>query len=106
MFSSVSHFGLQEGVFFPVTQIFCTLTKYSREIVLYQFTPVNLFHSVFRQLIQVDPDAFWFTLNELHCPSPYIPPHPDLLPVKLKGMGRQRDEYSDNVLKLLREEFG
>lgn len=66
------------------------------------FTPL---HSVFRHLIQVDPDAFWFTLNELHCPSPYIPPHPDLHPVQLSGMGRQRDEYSDNVLKLLREEF-
>ncbi|XP_029011751.1 TELO2-interacting protein 1 homolog [Betta splendens] len=61
--------------------------------------------SVFRHLIQVDPDAFWFTLNELHCPSPYIPPHPDLLPVHLNGMGKPRDEYSDNVLKLLREEF-
>lgn len=47
----------------------------------------------------------WFTLNELHCPSSYVPPHPDLHPVKLSGMGRQRDEYSDNVLKLLREEF-
>ncbi|XP_056279886.1 TELO2-interacting protein 1 homolog [Pseudoliparis swirei] len=62
--------------------------------------------SVFQHLIQVDPDAFWFTLNELHCPSPYVPPHPDLLPVHLSGMGRPRDEFSDNVLKLLREEFG
>ncbi|XP_076596160.1 TELO2-interacting protein 1 homolog [Chaetodon auriga] len=62
--------------------------------------------SVFRHLIQVDPDAFWFTLNELHCPSSYVPPHPDLHPIQLSGMGRPRDEYSDNVLKLLREEFG
>ncbi|XP_029291967.1 TELO2-interacting protein 1 homolog isoform X2 [Cottoperca gobio] len=62
--------------------------------------------SVFQHLIQVDPDAFWFTLNELHCPSSYIPPHPDLYPVQLSGMGRPRDEYSDNVLRLLREEFG
>ncbi|KAM7410883.1 hypothetical protein PAMA_021041 [Pampus argenteus] len=62
--------------------------------------------SVFRHLIQVDPDAYWFTLNELHCPSSYVPPHPDLQPVQLNGMGRPRDEYSDNVLKLLREEFG
>ncbi|XP_054649887.1 TELO2-interacting protein 1 homolog [Dunckerocampus dactyliophorus] len=61
--------------------------------------------SVFHHLIQVDPDAFWFTLNELHCPSSYIPAHPDLQPVQLSGMGRPRDEYSDNVLKLLREEF-
>lgn len=61
--------------------------------------------SVFRHLIQVDPDAFWFTLNEVHCPWPYPPPHPDLPPVQLSGMGRQRDEFSDNVLKLLSEEF-
>ncbi|XP_029363073.1 TELO2-interacting protein 1 homolog [Echeneis naucrates] len=62
--------------------------------------------SVFRHLIQVDLDALWFTLNELHCPLSYIPPHPDLTPVHLSGMARPRDEYSDNVLKLLREEFG
>ncbi|XP_030588616.1 TELO2-interacting protein 1 homolog isoform X2 [Archocentrus centrarchus] len=62
--------------------------------------------SVFQHLIQVDPDTFWFTLNELHCPSSYIPPHPDLQPVQLNGMGRPRDEFSDNTLKLLREEFG
>ncbi|KAK2851067.1 hypothetical protein Q5P01_007343 [Channa striata] len=62
--------------------------------------------SVFRHLIQVDPDTFWFTLNELHCPSTYIPPDPDLQPVHLHGVGRPRDEYSDNVLKLLKEEFG
>ncbi|XP_060931488.1 TELO2-interacting protein 1 homolog [Limanda limanda] len=62
--------------------------------------------SVFRHLIQVDPDTFWFTLNELHCPSSYTPPHPDLLPIKLSGMDRPRDEYSDNVLKLLKEEYG
>lgn len=61
--------------------------------------------SVFRHLIQVDPDTFWFALNELHCPSSYAPPHPDLQPVKLSGMGRPRDEYTDNVLKLLREAF-
>nr|XP_040048721.1 TELO2-interacting protein 1 homolog isoform X2 [Gasterosteus aculeatus aculeatus] len=62
--------------------------------------------SVFQHLIRVDPDAFWFTLNELHCPCSYVPPHPDLRPVRLSGMGRPRDEYSDNVLRLLREEFG
>ncbi|XP_071767251.2 TELO2-interacting protein 1 homolog [Centroberyx gerrardi] len=62
--------------------------------------------SVFRHLIQADPDAFWFTLNELHCPFSYAPPHPDLRPVHLSGIGRPRDERSDNVLKLLREEFG
>lgn len=62
--------------------------------------------SVFRHLIQVDPDSLWFTLTELHCPLDYTPPHPDLQPVHLKGMGRPRDEYMDNVLKLLKEEFG
>ncbi|XP_077411165.1 TELO2-interacting protein 1 homolog [Vanacampus margaritifer] len=62
--------------------------------------------SVFHHLVQVDPDAFWLTLNEIHCPSSFVPPHPDLQPVCLSGMGRPRDEYSDNVLKLLREEFG
>lgn len=64
-----------------------------------------LFRSVFRHLIQVEPDSFWFALNELHCPSSYAPPHPDLQPVELSGMGRPRDEYSDNVLRLLREAF-
>ncbi|XP_061657063.1 TELO2-interacting protein 1 homolog isoform X3 [Syngnathoides biaculeatus] len=62
--------------------------------------------SVFHHLIQVDPDSFWLTLNELYCPSSFIPPHPDLQPMRLSGMGRPRDEYSDNVLTLLREEFG
>ncbi|XP_061528376.1 TELO2-interacting protein 1 homolog [Phycodurus eques] len=62
--------------------------------------------SVFHHLIQVDPDTFWLTLNELHCPSSFVPPHPDLQPVRLSGMGRPRDEYSDNVLTLLWEEFG
>lgn len=73
-----------------------------------ELTHVPLFFpfSVFRHLILLDPDTFWFTLNELHCPSSYIPPHPDLQPVRLSGMGRPRDEYSDNVLKLLKEEFG
>lgn len=61
--------------------------------------------SVFRHLIQVDADTFWFTLNELHCPSDFACPHPDLQTVHLSGMGRPRDEYTDNVLKLLREEF-
>ncbi|XP_043984454.1 TELO2-interacting protein 1 homolog [Gambusia affinis] len=62
--------------------------------------------SVFRHLIQLDPDSFWFTLNQIHCPSSYMsPPHPDLQPLQLGGTGRPRDEYSDNVLKLLREEF-
>lgn len=74
------------------------------KFILSQWHLLN-FRSVFRHLIQVDPDTLWFTLNELHCPSSYVPPHPDLQPVKMSGMGRQRDEYSDNVLKLLKEEF-
>ncbi|XP_032424375.1 TELO2-interacting protein 1 homolog [Xiphophorus hellerii] len=62
--------------------------------------------SVFRHLMQLDPDSFWFTLNQIHCPSSYMsPPNPDLRPLQLGGTGRPRDEYSDNVLKLLREEF-
>ncbi|XP_013990954.2 TELO2-interacting protein 1 homolog [Salmo salar] len=61
--------------------------------------------SVFLRLIEVDPDAFWLTLNELYCPCSYNPPHPDLKPVELSGMGLPRNEYTDNVLKLL-EDFG
>ncbi|KAL1021069.1 hypothetical protein UPYG_G00008320 [Umbra pygmaea] len=61
--------------------------------------------SVFRHLLLVDPDALWVTLNELYCPCSYIPPHTDLQPVQLTGMGLQRNEYTDNVLKLL-EDFG
>lgn len=53
----------------------------------------------------MNPDTLWFTLNELHCPSSYVPPHPHLQPVKLSGMRRPRDDYSDNVLKLLRDDF-
>lgn len=57
--------------------------------------------SVFRQLIQVDPDALWLTLNELHCPHSYPTPYSDLRPIALSGQGRPRDEFTDNVLKLL-----
>ncbi|KAG9269261.1 hypothetical protein AMEX_G16266 [Astyanax mexicanus] len=57
--------------------------------------------SVFRHLMQVDPDSCWFTLAELCCPAEYEPPHSDLLPVRLNGTGRPRNEYTDNVLKLL-----
>ncbi|XP_064155508.1 TELO2-interacting protein 1 homolog [Anguilla rostrata] len=59
--------------------------------------------SVFQHLIQVDPDAMWLTLNELHCPLTYEPPHPDLHPITLAGMGQPRTEYTDNVLKLLED---
>ncbi|TFK02233.1 testis-expressed sequence 264 protein [Platysternon megacephalum] len=59
--------------------------------------------SVFLHLMCVDPDATWLLLNEICCPLPYEPPHPSLQPVKLGGMGRQRTEFTDNVLGLLGE---
>ncbi|XP_066526224.1 TELO2-interacting protein 1 homolog [Hoplias malabaricus] len=59
--------------------------------------------SVFRSLMQIDPDACWFTLCEVHCPEAYEPPHSSLFPVKLRGLNRQRNEYTDNVLRLLQE---
>ncbi|XP_032618311.1 TELO2-interacting protein 1 homolog [Chelonoidis abingdonii] len=59
--------------------------------------------SVFLHLMCVDPDATWLFLNEICCPLPYEPPHPSLQPVKLGGMGRQRTEFTDNVLSLLGE---
>ncbi|KAJ8369618.1 hypothetical protein SKAU_G00096460 [Synaphobranchus kaupii] len=59
--------------------------------------------SVFQHLIQVDPDSTWLTLNELHCPVTYEPPHPDLHPITLAGMGQPRTEHTDNVLKLLED---
>ncbi|XP_067163823.1 TELO2-interacting protein 1 homolog isoform X3 [Apteryx mantelli] len=57
--------------------------------------------SVFLHLMHVDPDATWLLLNELCCPHLYEPPHISLRPVKLGGMGRQRNEFTDNVLFLL-----
>ncbi|NXQ92377.1 TTI1 protein, partial [Nyctibius grandis] len=57
--------------------------------------------SVFLHLMRVDPDSTWLLLNELCCPHGYEPPHASLRPVKLGGMGRQRDEFTDNVLLLL-----
>ncbi|XP_066558712.1 TELO2-interacting protein 1 homolog [Amia ocellicauda] len=57
--------------------------------------------SVFQHLIQVDPDAVWFTLNEIYCPYVYESTHPDLHTLLLSGMGKQRNEFTDNILKLL-----
>ncbi|XP_009871012.1 PREDICTED: TELO2-interacting protein 1 homolog, partial [Apaloderma vittatum] len=57
--------------------------------------------SVFLHLMHVDPDSTWLLLNEVCCPHAYEPPHTSLRPVKLSGMGRQRDEFTDNVLLLL-----
>ncbi|XP_075624857.1 TELO2-interacting protein 1 homolog isoform X2 [Balearica regulorum gibbericeps] len=57
--------------------------------------------SVFLHLMHVDPDSTWLLLNEVCCPHQYEPPHISLRPVKLSGMGRQRNEFTDNVLLLL-----
>ncbi|NXK24384.1 TTI1 protein, partial [Arenaria interpres] len=57
--------------------------------------------SVFLHLMHVDPDSTWLLLNEVCCPHQYQPPHASLRPVKLSGMGRQRNEFTDNVLLLL-----
>ncbi|PKU33594.1 telo2-interacting protein hypothetical protein [Limosa lapponica baueri] len=57
--------------------------------------------SVFLHLMHVDPDSTWLLLNEVCCPHQYEPPHASLRPVKLSGMGRQRNEFTDNVLLLL-----
>ncbi|XP_060749364.1 TELO2-interacting protein 1 homolog [Tachysurus vachellii] len=59
--------------------------------------------SVFRHVMQLDPDACWFSLSELCCPEAYEPPHTLLFPVKLSGTSRAKSEYTHNVLKLLRE---
>ncbi|NXK86589.1 TTI1 protein, partial [Formicarius rufipectus] len=57
--------------------------------------------SVFLHLMHVDPDSTWLLLHQLCCPEHYEPPHASLQPVKLHGMGRPRDEFTDNVLLLL-----
>ncbi|NWU06271.1 TTI1 protein, partial [Cephalopterus ornatus] len=57
--------------------------------------------SVFLHLMQVDPDSTWLLLNEVCCPGPCEPPHASLRPVTLGGMGRPRNELTDNVLLLL-----
>lgn len=51
--------------------------------------------------MHVDPDSTWLLLNEVCCPEGYEPPHASLCPVKLSGMGRPRNELTDNVLLLL-----
>ncbi|XP_057221909.1 TELO2-interacting protein 1 homolog [Malurus melanocephalus] len=57
--------------------------------------------SVFLHLMHVDPDSTWLLLNEVCCPEGYEPPHASLRPVKLSGMGRPRNELTDNVVLLL-----
>lgn len=51
--------------------------------------------------MHVDPDSTWLLLNEVCCPQLYEPPHASLQPVKLRGMGRPRNEFTDNILLLL-----
>ncbi|XP_077192213.1 TELO2-interacting protein 1 homolog [Paroedura picta] len=58
-------------------------------------------HSVFLHWMQMDPDAAWLFLCGVWCPQSYEAPHPSLCPVRLSGMGRKRDEFTDNVLRLL-----
>ncbi|KTF89856.1 hypothetical protein cypCar_00031401 [Cyprinus carpio] len=62
--------------------------------------------SVFRSLMELDPDLCWFSLNELCCPVPYEPPHPRLLPVTLTGSDKPRNQFTDNILTLLQESDG
>ncbi|XP_062479784.1 TELO2-interacting protein 1 homolog isoform X1 [Pezoporus occidentalis] len=57
--------------------------------------------SVFLHLMAVDPDWTWLLLTETCCPHGYEPPHASLRPVKLAGMGRPRNELTDNVGLLL-----
>ncbi|XP_078392720.1 TELO2-interacting protein 1 homolog isoform X2 [Cetorhinus maximus] len=59
--------------------------------------------SVFYHLNEVDPDATWLILNEVYCPDVYNPPHSSLPAIQLTGMGKQRNEFTDNVLRLLQE---
>ncbi|XP_057219409.1 TELO2-interacting protein 1 homolog [Triplophysa rosa] len=59
--------------------------------------------SVFRHLMELDADSCWLTLNEIFCPVSYEPPHPHLLPVTLSGSHKPRNEFTDNILELLRE---
>ncbi|CAL8236031.1 unnamed protein product [Boreogadus saida] len=64
--------------------------------------------SVFRHLIQADPDAFWLTLSQLHAALPHAPPPPHLQPLPPGGAGAAppRDQYTHNLDQLLRDAFG
>uniref|UniRef100_A0A8C4SL43 TELO2 interacting protein 1 n=1 Tax=Erpetoichthys calabaricus TaxID=27687 RepID=A0A8C4SL43_ERPCA len=57
--------------------------------------------SVFQHLIKTDPDAVWLSLTELFCPYSYTPQRSTFHDIKLSGMGKSRDEFSDNIVKLL-----
>ncbi|XP_048464550.1 TELO2-interacting protein 1 homolog [Rhincodon typus] len=57
--------------------------------------------SVFYHLNEVDPDATWLILNEVYCPNTYSPPHSSLPTIQLTGMGKHRNEFTDNILQLL-----
>lgn len=84
------------------------LNKVADACLIYLSTkqPVKLqeaARSVFQHLMKVDPDTTWFLLNELYCPLKFIPPHPSLHPVQLRGFSGQQNPYTANVLYLLRE---
>ncbi|KAI5609229.1 TELO2-interacting protein 1-like [Silurus asotus] len=59
--------------------------------------------SVFRHVMQLDPDLCWLMLSEWFCPSSYEPPHALLFSVIPSGTSRARNEYTHNVLTLLQE---
>ncbi|XP_071491313.1 TELO2-interacting protein 1 homolog [Diadema antillarum] len=56
----------------------------------------------FECFIQADPDAVWFTLQEIYCPSPLRPPHTCFPEIKFAGESVQKKEEWVNVQKLLR----
>ncbi|TRY98556.1 hypothetical protein DNTS_005267 [Danionella cerebrum] len=58
--------------------------------------------SVFRSLMEQDPDLCWFTLNELYSPAPLHPPHPLLRPLEI-SRSDNRNQFSDNVQALLKQ---
>ncbi|XP_039592020.1 TELO2-interacting protein 1 homolog isoform X2 [Polypterus senegalus] len=57
--------------------------------------------SVFQHLIKTDPDAVWLSLTEVFCPYSYSPQRSTFHDIQLSGMGKSRDEFSDNIVKLL-----
>ncbi|KAM6458047.1 TELO2-interacting protein 1 homolog isoform 2-T2 [Liasis olivaceus] len=62
--------------------------------------------SVFLHLMEVDPDAIWLFLCNVWCPWNLEAPHPSLHPVKLGGSKKTRNEFTDNVQRLLVELCG
>ncbi|XP_037020544.2 TELO2-interacting protein 1 homolog isoform X1 [Artibeus jamaicensis] len=84
------------------------LNKVADACLMYLSTkqPVKLQEAarrVFLHLMKVDPDSTWFLLHELYCPEQFIPPHPSLHPVQLRGATGQQNPYAASVLFLLGE---